>query len=62
MICKIFFSKFYIVSSIERRKEFESKINYGAFYEIKERVNFLDYEFVSYLYAKSVELSILGNL
>ena len=48
-----FHSKFYIVSSANRKKEFESKVNYEAFREIKERIKFLDYDFVSNLHTKT---------
>ena len=57
-----FHSKFYIVSSANRKKEFESKVNYEAFREIKERIKFLDYDFVSNLHTKTYELSRIGNL
>lgn len=57
-----FFSNFFIVSSINRKKEFDNKISYRAFKEIKERVKFIDYDFVSKLHTKSFELSLIGNL
>jgi len=57
-----FYSSFYIVSAIERKREFETKINYGAFTEIKNRVKFIDYEFVSNLHTKSFELHSIGTL
>lgn len=57
-----FYSNFYIVSSTGRRKEFEHKILYSAFKEIKERVKFIDYDFVSNLHTKSFELSQIGSL
>ena len=57
-----FYSKFYIVSYSNRKKEFDSKINYVAFRDIKERTNFKDYEFISNLHTKSFELDSMGNL
>ncbi len=57
-----FNAKFYIVSALSRRKEFDIKIGYSAFREIKERVKFIDYEFVSNLHSKSYELASIGNL
>lgn len=57
-----FFSNFYIVSATERKREFESKMQYVAFKEIKERIKFLDYDFVSNLHTKSFELASIGTL
>jgi hypothetical protein len=57
-----FYSNFYIVSANERKREFDTKINYGAFKEIKDRVKFIDYEFISNLHAKSFELHSIGTL
>lgn len=57
-----FYSNFYIVSSLGRKKEFETKISYSAFKEIKERVKFIDYDFVSKLHTKSFELEKIGSL
>lgn len=57
-----FFSNFYIVSASERKREFDRKIEYGAFKEIKERIKFIDYNFVSNLHTKSFELASIGNL
>lgn len=57
-----FYSNFYIVSAVGRKKEFEGKIEYRAFKEIKERTKFIDYEFVSNLHTKSFELASIGNL
>ena len=52
-----FYSKFYIVSRQGRLKEYISKINYSVFKDIKERVKFIDYEFVSNLHSKKFELN-----
>lgn len=57
-----FYSNFYIVSAMERKKEFEFKINFDAFEIIKNRVKFIDYEFVSNLHTKSFELASIGTL
>ena len=57
-----YYSKFYILSSSKRKKEFEHKILYSAFKEIKPRVVFIDYDYISQLHTKSFELSKLGNL
>jgi hypothetical protein len=57
-----FYSNFYIVSSVARKKEFDNKILYSSFKEIKERVKFIDYDFVSNLHTKSFELASIGNL
>jgi hypothetical protein len=57
-----FYSNFYIVSAAERKREFETKINYRAFTEIKNRIKFIDYEFISNLHTKSFELYSIGTL
>jgi len=57
-----FYSNFYIVSATERKREFESKVNYRAFKEVKDRIKFIDYDFVSNLHTKSFELASIGNL
>ncbi|MCK9483877.1 MAG: hypothetical protein M0R34_05895 [Candidatus Marinimicrobia bacterium] len=57
-----FYSKFYIVSAPGRKREFDSKIEYRAFKEIRERIKFIDYNFVSNLHTKSFELVAIGNL
>ena len=57
-----FYSQFYIVGNVARQKEFNTKIGYGAFKDIKTRVKFIDYDFVSNLHTKSFELATIGNL
>jgi hypothetical protein len=57
-----FYSRFYIVSAKERKREFDAKISYSAFKEIKGRVEFKDYGFISNLHAKSFELASIGAL
>jgi len=56
-----FHSGFYIVSSVERNKEYLKKINYSSFKEIKNRIKFIDYQFVSDFHTKISELSGIGN-
>lgn len=57
-----FHSNFYILSAIERKREFEQKISNSAFKEIKSRVKFVDYEFISAYHSKSFELEKIGKL
>jgi hypothetical protein len=57
-----FYSSFYIVGTIVKKREFDNKIAYSAFKEIRERVKFIDYDFVSNLHTKSFELSKIGTL
>jgi len=57
-----FYSKFYIVSSVKRNDEYLKKINYSAFKDIKNRVKFIDYQFVSNLHTKMFELNKIGFL
>ena len=57
-----FNSQFYIVGSKIRNKEFLKKMNYSSFKEIKGRVKFIDYQFVSDLHTKMFELSTIGQL
>jgi hypothetical protein len=57
-----FNARFYIVSAVERKREFESKISYSAFNAIQDRVEFRDYEFIARLHTKSCELSSVGTL
>jgi len=56
-----FYTEFYIVSSNDRKKEFESKLNRNAFKNIKKRVRFIDYEFISRVHTKSIELQKVGD-
>ncbi|MEO6833348.1 MAG: hypothetical protein ABI378_12450 [Chitinophagaceae bacterium] len=57
-----FYSQFYIVSSRTRNEEFLKKLNYSSFKEIRTRVKFIDYQFVSDLHTKMSELNAIGNL
>lgn len=57
-----FNSKFYIVSSGLRKSEFLKKMNYSSFNPIKDRVKFIDYEYVANLHTKMSELFSLKLL
>ena len=57
-----FYTQFYIVADKHRENEFTRKINYSSFKEIKERVKFINYQFVSNLHTKMSELKAIGNL
>lgn len=57
-----FYSNFYILGANERQKEFERKVSYSAFKEIKDRVKFINYDFVAQFHTKSFELKKIGNL
>lgn len=57
-----FYTGFYIVGAAERKRAFESKLSYVAFKDIRERVKFVDYEFVAKLHSKSSELASVGSL
>ena len=57
-----FHSQFYIVSSEYRNNEYLKKINYSSFKDIKNRVKFIDYQFVSDLHTKMFELNKIGRL
>src|SRR5699024_8558192 len=48
-----FYSKFYILSSIAREREFEQKINYSAFKYLKKRVKFINYKYIANLHSKT---------
>ncbi len=50
-----FYSEFFIVSSNKRRREFEHKVTFDAFRDIKERMKFIDYDYVSSLHTKTYE-------
>lgn len=57
-----FNSEFYIVSSKVRKDEFLKKIHYSSFKDIKDRIKFIDYEFVSTLHTKMYELNSIDSL
>jgi hypothetical protein len=57
-----FNSEFYIVGAAIRKKEFEKKISYSSFEPIRNRVAFIDYEYVSTLHTKMSELHAIPQL
>lgn len=50
---KYFYANFNIVADIKRFKEFEKKISYSAFSELKNRVRFISYEKLSDYHSKT---------
>lgn len=57
-----FFAKFYIIARAERHREFLNKLEYNAFGDIKERVQFFNYDDVSRLHAKTFEMKNIKML
>lgn len=57
-----FNTNFYIISSKNRIKEYTKKINYRAFDDIKDRVIFRDYNFISNYHSKISELLAIDGL
>jgi hypothetical protein len=57
-----FHSEFYIVSDEKRKDEYYKKINYSSFKDIKTRVKFINYQFVSDLHTKMFEINKIGHL
>lgn len=54
-----FNSKFIIVSPIEKKRKFEDVINNDIFKEIKHRVQFIDFNHISLLHTKTIEIAEL---
>jgi hypothetical protein len=52
-----FKTEFYIVSSVKRKEEFNAKLKYSSFSEIKDRVKFLDYQYISDLHTRISEFN-----
>lgn len=50
---KYFYSNFNIVADIKRFKEFEKKISYSTFEELRNRIKFISYEKLSDYHSKS---------
>lgn len=50
-----FYSRMFIVADKLRREEFESKKNYAGLKDIRDRVQFLDYEALSKQYEQTIE-------
>lgn len=57
-----FFVKFYIIARSQRKKEFLHKLAYGVFDDIRERVDFMDYDELSNLHTKTSEMKHLRSL
>jgi hypothetical protein len=51
-----FYSDYYIVADIVRKRQFDEIVNQYTFREIKERVRFFDYQKISDLHTKEFEL------
>ncbi len=56
-----FYSSFYIVSSKKRKKEFKEKISYNTFRDIKNRVEFVNFDYIANLHAKLNELYLFNS-
>ena len=56
-----FYTKFYIVANIARKREYEDKLNLSMFKSVQNRVSFIDYESLSNWHAKSFEVHELEN-
>jgi len=56
-----FYTKFYIVADIAKKREYEDKKSLSIFSPIQDRVNFIDYESLSNWHTKSFEVSKLEN-
>ena len=50
-----FDSQFYIVVAKARKHEFENKINYSTFKDIRNRIQFVDYDDIAKLHAVTYE-------
>ncbi len=57
-----FKTEFYIVSSVKRKEEFFAKLKYSSFSAIKERVKFLDYQYISDLHTRISEFNKLDKI
>jgi len=51
-----FNSKFFLVCPIEKKRKFEDIIEIDIFKGIKNRVQFVDYDYISNLHAKTIEI------
>ncbi len=56
-----FCAKFYVVSPARREKEFDDKVGSKIFEEIKDRVLFVDYDFIADFHAKTYEITLLNS-
>ena len=57
-----FNSKFILVSPIEKKRKFEDIINIDIFKEIKNRVQFVDFNYISTLHSKTIEIEALQKV
>ncbi|OQX74241.1 MAG: hypothetical protein B6D61_11785 [Bacteroidetes bacterium 4484_249] len=57
-----FYSKFYIVGSINRKDEFQSIVSRYTYKGIRKRISFVDYEYISNLHAKTTALFEFGDI
>ncbi|MCK5123430.1 MAG: hypothetical protein KAQ87_04800 [Candidatus Pacebacteria bacterium] len=56
-----FYTKFYIVADIARKREYDDKLESSAFNSVQSRVDFIDYESLSNWHTKSFEVYELEN-
>ncbi|MEA1926125.1 MAG: hypothetical protein U9M90_02670 [Patescibacteria group bacterium] len=56
-----FYTKFYIVADIARKREYNDKLKLSIFNSVQSRVNFIDYESLSNWHTKSFEVCKLEN-
>lgn len=57
-----FNTKFFLVSPIEKKRRFEDIINIEVFKEIRSRVQFIDYDYISRLHSKTFEIAELNKI
>jgi hypothetical protein len=57
-----FYSKFILVSPIEKKRKFEDIVNIEIFREIRNRVQFVDFNSISDLHAKTIEIAELQKI
>ena len=58
---KSFYAHFNIVADEKRHREFEKKISYSTFEELKSRIKFISYEKLSEYHSKSFEYFALNK-
>ena len=56
-----FNSKFYLVGPLEKNRRFKKIIDFNIFSNIKSRVKFIDYDFVSDLHSNTIKTSELSK-
>jgi hypothetical protein len=57
-----FNTKFILASPIEKKRKFEDIINIDIFREIKNRVQFVDFDYISALHTKTIEIAELQKV